>query len=287
MGNRFFDEIRKLPEKGDIEKVLEKWEKIQQRQWLHQFGMPIVIPELLLYSAPGIGRSHLLRLLSEGLQDSKLLEFSGEVPFFEFSFEYCHPQEHFEELSRFQTRLEQAAGFRSHYKGIVCIELNEWLGHLKEKYFKVFFEFLEVLSNSVLLVFSLSKGTGIQKREMEQFLAMSFRLEVVHLTMPTAEEYADYMMNALRRYGFSLSEEVEQFLIDSIGELRNNPYFDGYKSIKRMLQDIVYHVLTREEIDNFVLDENSISKFKLDGEYIQQTKLLYEKREIGFQVEEG
>lgn len=276
-----YDTIMNLPEKGNIEKVISKWKMVAERRSWECVPMPIIIPDMLIYSAAGIGKSHLLGLLVSYLHKEKVMDFLGEQPFFEFRLEYCHPHESFKELQRFHEQIKCAAGFRNQYKGVIGIELDEWLGHYDEKYFKVFMEYLEENSDEWLLIFSIESDDEEERQKMYQFLAMYFRLELVELELPSVEAYTSYVCAGINKYGFDIEEKDIKTLQESISILRESRYFDGYKSMNRLIQDIVYEAYIGDSYEESKVDENVIALFDSQSEYIQRMKANYEVK-MGF-----
>lgn len=280
--NRYYEEILSLPEKGTIGNVLAKWEQLHERMQEGRVKTRHLLPEIFLLGAPGIGRSHLLSLIAGYLDDTKLLEFLGERKFFEFRPEYCSEREEFPELNRFVNKLAEAAGFRNEYKGIICIELDEWVEHYKEKYFTVFIEYLEEHCDNWLLVFSVNRAdTSVE--ELFAYLSMYFRLDKVELSMPTGEAYIEYLEEFLGEQGFALAKAAKEVLLKSVEELKKSPLFDGYKSINRLGLDIAYEMYTRDEFEAGIVQARDIMMFAADGEYIRTMVRNYEKkRQIGF-----
>lgn len=280
--NRYYEEILSLPEKGTMGNVLAKWEQLHERMQEGRVKTRHLLPEIFLLGAPGIGRSHLLSLIAGYLDDTKLLEFLGERKFFEFRPEYCPEHENFMELNRFVNKLSEAAGFRNEFKGIICIELDEWVEHFKEKYFTVFIEYLEEHCDNWLLMFSVN-WTDKDVEELFSYLSMYFRLDKVILSMPTGEEYIEYLEEFLGEQGFALAKAAKDVLLISIEELKKSPLFDGYKSINRLGLDIAYEMYTGDVFEEGIILAKDVMTFAADSEYIRTMVRNYEKkRQIGF-----
>lgn len=284
MNKNIYDKIINLPESGDIKKVIKKWDILAKRKKGDLKGCPIVVPDIMLYTVDGIGKSNLITLLVDYLKVENIIDFCGEQSFFEFRLEYCGSQEIFKELKRFHERVSWAAGFRSQYKGVICIELDEWIGHHDEKYFKIFIEYLEENADNWLLLFSINSDNEPAKKQMQQFLAMYFRIEIVQLQLPSIEDFALYIKRKMREYHFDISEKNMKILSDSIKILRESRYFDGYKSMNRLIQDIVYEAYMGDSYEESMIDEQIILRFGPKSEYIQRMKANYE-RKIGFRIQ--
>jgi hypothetical protein len=81
-------------------------------------------------------------------------------------------------------------------------------------------------------------------------------------------------------------------LSESIDILLNNKYFDGYKTVKMLCEDIAYFLYTQDFMEcknkrdyrkEMKISESDLEKFVKDGEYIQGMLFKIEKkRRIGF-----
>ena len=58
-------------------------------------------------------------------------------------------------------------------------------------------------------------------------------------------------------------------MFDTIEKLRNNKYFDGFKTIIMLCQDIVYDVFSNKNVEELSLGANMLSKFSADSDYIK------------------
>jgi hypothetical protein len=106
--------------------LIEKWEKLSENIDGRYLGLPIILPDLIMISQTGSGRSRLLSLLSDYLcENGKLMRFSGSTTCFEFMLGYCPPSESFTELPRLMDEVSRAAGFRGEFRGVVFIDIDE------------------------------------------------------------------------------------------------------------------------------------------------------------------
>lgn len=68
--------------------------------------------------------------------------FAGLEPCVYFKMPYIQPCDTFKELRRLILRIRENTGLRANYKGIVAIEVTDWIGHEREEYFTVLLKFL-------------------------------------------------------------------------------------------------------------------------------------------------
>ena len=268
----------------ELKLLIEKWEALSKNISDKPSGVPIILPDLFLVSHSGTGRTHFLNLLSEYLAEkSNLMDFYGDVKYFEFMLNYCEPNEYFSEIQRLMTEIGNAAGFRSEYRGIVYIDIDEWRDHFEEKHFVSFMEYLSDNSDDWLVVLSVSDDKKELIQHMEAFVSAYIRIERITIELPTVQELTQYAKKLLEGYGITLISQTEKVLSGSIDVLCNNKYFDGYKTVKMLCEDIAYSLYTDGFRNNNGLIPSDLSKFAKDSEYIQRMLVKIEKiNRIGF-----
>ncbi len=268
----------------EFQRLVTKWKTLSEGIEARSTGLPIILPDIFLISPSGTGRTMLLSLLAEFLSERRnLLEFYGDVKYFEFMLNYCRPEEPFTEITRLMSQVNVAAGFRNEYKGILFIDVDEWLGHFNEKHFISFLEYLSDNSDDWMVVLSVLGGKKQQARDMETVLSAFLRIETITVEEPTTPELLYYFEHLLERYGFSLSEDGRELVVKTVEKLKKNEYFDGYKTTKRFCQDVVYTVYASGVPQNTVLDSAALERFAPDGAYANRTApKLTDLKKIGF-----
>ncbi len=282
--NRVYQEIMELKEAEELKNVIKRWHILSENIRTKPVNLPILLPDMLWVARSGVGKTRLLRLMSEYLYCQKnLMEFYGDVKFFEFYLNYCSPEEHFSELERLMEEVENAAGFRNEYKGVIYIDIGEWLEHYEEKHFVSFMEYLSANSDNWLVVLSVSSNSQNKIHNFNAFLSMYLRIEKITISFPKTEDLFDSIEERLKQYDLILEEDAKQLLFKTIEKLRKNRYFDGFKTIKMLCQDIIYDVFSNGTVDKLSLDANMISKFSSEGEYVNRMIANIERvNQIGF-----
>ena len=198
------------------------------------------------------------------------MDFYGDVTFFEFMLDYCHPDAPFNEITRFGIAVREAMGFRNEYRGIVFVEVDEWLEHFEEKHFKTFMEYISDNSDEWLVVLSVSPQSEEKLAAFEAFVSSYIRIERVAIKKPTCDAFMEYLNNKLNAYGLELDKEAYDTVMKTIAVLCENRYFDGYKTISMLCEDIVYKVYTSGVPIYKKLTADSVSYFSADGEYLKR-----------------
>ena len=279
----YYSEILNLKEAKDFARVIKKWELLSNNL-KNTTNIQMVLPDLFWVSKPGVGKTHLLRLLSEYLYSKQnLMDFKGDVKYFEFLVDYCSPTATFTEVNRLYNEIKNASGFRNSYKGILSIDIDEWLGHCEEKHFLTFLEYLSSNSDDWLIIFIVSSGSKTEISNLESVLSMYFRIEKSILSIPKSNDLLDFVITKLSGYDLTLSEDAKNLLLETINKLRENKYFDGYKTLVMLCQDIVYEFFSVKKLDDNVITADHLVEFAPDSKYIERATWKAEKKNrIGF-----
>ncbi len=282
--NQYYKELMALKEAEEFKAVVERWRILSENIKELPTDAPIVLPDMLWIAKSGVGKTNLLRLMCEYLSSKpNLMDFYGDVKFFEFLLGYCPPNRHFTELGRLMDAVNNAAGFRSEFRGVVHINVGEWLDHYEEEHFVSFMEYLALNSDQWLIVLSLYSEDEEKLHNFAAFLSMYIRLERVALSLPRSEDLLDYVESVLGKYGLSVDKEARQLLCGTIEVIRNNKYFDGFKSIRMLCQDIAYAMFSRENMPGYRLTADMLAEFSANSAYVHRTVANIEKiNRIGF-----
>lgn len=276
--SQYYDQILQLKAADEFIRVIKKWERLSKNLTVTSTDMPIILPDMLWVTKSGVGKTKLLRLMSEYLNDKgNLMEFYGDVKFFEFYLGYCSPSTPFTELQRLMDEVQNAAGFRNEFKGIIRIDVDDWLDHFEERYFIDFMEYLAANNDKWLIIISVDADNKKKLHNFEAFLSMYLRIEKITLNLPKTAHLFEYIEGNLLGYGLSLSDDGKELLYATIEKLRKSKYFDGFKSIRLLCQEIAYTVFTEGKSDLGLLTAEDLAKFAPDSEYVERTVINFEK----------
>ena len=273
MKSSVIEEIRKQKGLDDFKNLVARWDVLSQNMTAVPGRVPIILPDIFLVSRSGAGRTHFLKLLTSYLEEKgNLIDFYGDVKYFEFMLSYCAPERDFTEIQRLMQEVSNAGGFRSEYRGIIFIDLEEWNGHFEEKHFISFMEYLSANSDDWLIVLSVS-GKSLEEVTVAESVISSFlRTERINIEEPTASELIAYVERKIAAYGLTLKLDAKELIFDSFKVLCRNKYFDGYKTAKILAQDIAYYAYSSESCVT-LLSREDVYAFRHDGEYIQKMML--------------
>ena len=285
--NQNYNEIMNLLGADEIKDLVKKWEVLSENISDINSRPSIILPDLLWVMNSGVGRTRILNLLAEYLNSKRnLVDFYGDTKCFEFLLNYCYPEQPFEELQRFMDAVQNAAGFRSEFRGIVCIDIDEWIEHYEEKHFVSFLELLACHREDWLIVLSIQENVEKLIMKLHSYLSAYLRLERINLGMPNNEEIIQYVCDKLAIHGLSMSHDNMEKLNLTIEKIRESVLFDGFKTLNMLYQDIAYEHFCESGAGKGEIGDNTIAKFTVDSEYVKKLICTDEKTHtIGFSLE--
>lgn len=264
-----------------LSEMLAKWTSLSENLKVIPTSAPIVLPDIFLASKSGTGRTEFLKHITQFLSENgNLMDFYGDVDWFEFKLGYCSPKEDFAEIKRFMLCVNTAAGFRNEFRGIIFIDVDEWKKHYEEDYFLDFLEYLSDNSDHWLVVISVTSGDTERIRQMGLVISCFLRLETITIQPPDTEELLEYARSILSLYGVQLSVDAQSVVSETIKALCSNKYFDWYKTVKMLCQNIAYTCYSEGKCIKEHLTAEDILMFADTSEYVNTENK--KRAKIGF-----
>lgn len=285
--NSLYEKIAEINPGEDVLKILKSWENFSKNKARFMTDAPVVLPDMLLVTKSGYGTTKLVTLLTEYLYTEGVMEFYGDVRFFEFKLGYSK-EASFGPMSEFKDALLTAAGFRNEFKGVVCVDISEWTNHINDKHFIDFLEYLSENSDPWHIVFVTDCNDKEKLKKLEALLCVYFRIDIAEIMLPDTALLVEYMKKRLEQYGFELDCDAEAILAETVDHLRKSKYFDGYKSLNMICSDLVYKAFSASEFTGRIINKDIAAFYSKDSEFVKRTKQNIEKRNsIGFGVGGG
>ncbi len=268
--NSCYDTLMNAPLPEDVKALVRKWNTLSDNMRAVDHRVPVLLPDLFWIAHSGAGKTTFLRLLTQYLKSKEnLMDFYGNVDMFEFLLGYCPDHQPFTELQRLMDTVKSAAGFRNEYRGILCIDIDEWTEHYTERHFISFMEYLAANSEHWLIVLCVSPQKDDTLHALQAFLSMYLRLETIRMELPDDGQLVAYLEKTLGEYGFSLDSDAKALLQRTLAALRKNKHFDGYKSVQLLAKDIVYHLYSGDTLPEQVLTAAALEGFAENSRYVQ------------------
>lgn len=269
--NAYYNEIMSLNGLNNFKDVIERWQRFSDNITRFHAKSGLVLPDLLWISDNGIDRSGLLKLLTNYLDTAEnLVSFYGTVKYFEYYLEYVPDKNNFHEIAKIAEKIRDAAGFRSEYKGLLSIELDEWVGHFHEENFINTMKYLASMEDDIMFIFNIHNYDQEAVNDLMGLLVLFFRLEAIEMNLPDSEELATYMKHEIQEYGLNLDADAEEMIIASVNRLREDQYFAGYQMLDRLAEDVVYSVYTSTPPYDGIVTKGMITAFAPDGIYVSE-----------------
>jgi len=196
--------------------------------------------------------------------------------------EYCRPDSDFSELRRLVDSIEQAAGFRSEFRGVAYIDIDEWIGHEEEKHFITLMKYLADNAHMWMIILGAGSRTPAETAKTEGVLSVFLRIEKAVLELPQAECAAEYMKSHIKKMGFIINEESEEVLNRAAKFLSESKYFEGYNIIDIICSDIAYNAYTSHATQSTLAKVLEVMLSE-NGEYLGRIiKNMEYRKTIGF-----
>lgn len=277
---KYYEKIMLMPGQDEAKEIIKKWDNTLKKLNTKNINPLKLLPNLLLKSKSGAGKTYFCDCLSEYLNNHPMIDFYGDVKFFEFYFSYCEPKAHLNELSRFAQQLKYAAGYRNAFSGVIAIDVSQWIGHITEVHFLMFLDYISMIDSKCCIVFIAEDLTFQQAAELEKIIRAFCRIRSVDFSYPSNEILMQYIQEKLSEYNFTLDQSAKDLLSITLDRLMNSQYFDGYKTINRLCLDIAFELLGQS--DNSTITEKELSYFSQDSEFIKTVCTTPKIKSIGF-----
>ncbi len=282
--NEFYDAIMQMHGAEEFKNLIKKWDRLSSNISKIPADLPILLPDVILEASSGSGMTYLLQKLADYLSEREnLISFYGDYKFFEFVLGYSSEGEPFGEIDRFNECVSLAAGFRNEFRGIIRIDIDEYMGRQDEKYFRSFLEHLASNSEKWLIILTYAGGNEKDIKAMDVTIRSYMRVEKIRLEMPSSEEFTEYLEEVFGKYGLCVTEDGKELLEETVEKLRENKSFDGFKTVRLLGIGIVYELLSGDGDFSECLTADKLRPFSAESEYIGNFILnLAKPHQIGF-----
>jgi hypothetical protein len=231
----------------------------------------------------GGGVTTTAKAFTEYLYTSKAIEFCGLERFFEFTVNYVAPEAFFGELTRLDKTISALAGHNRFYKGVACINIDEWVGHTEEDHFARLLEYIASNNDRLLFIFYIHTDENKFVETIESALSARVRLETLMLRFPTVTELVELVEEQIEDKGFTLSGSSKALLSETITEIVAGKRFNGFKSIEQLINDITFNILSTDLGEKKKITADMLVCYSKDSAYVKRIKIQGGlKRIIGF-----
>ena len=283
--DKCFDAIMQMQGVEELKEMVQRLQKFQENRERYSIS-DARLPNYLWLAKRGGGITTCLNVFSEYLYAAKIIEFTGIIKYFEFIPAYTAPDAYFSELVRLNNTLTEIAGHHRYFKGIACIIIDDWLEHLNELNFKNILDFIDNINDRVLAIFCAHTNNKRIVENLESAIISYMRSETIRLRFPDTDEIIEFIeAKYLKKYNFYLSKDAKSLLTESVKEIVAGKYFNGFKTIKQLSNDIVYSLLMYD-LKSYEISADMLNGYARDSAYVKRIKTSDGNKRIGFNTKE-
>jgi hypothetical protein len=174
------------------------------------------------------------------------------------------------------------AGHNRFYKGVVCVNITDWLGHTDEEHFKSFLNYVSINNDKWLTIFCVHTDSKSDVETVDAVISPNLRLETLTIKFPETDELVALVEKRYIENGFVLTENAKILLGETITEIAKGKYFNGFKTVEQLAKDILFNVLMVELNGNKQISAEMLSGYGKDSNYVKRTKSRAGIKKIGF-----
>ena len=218
----------------------------------------------------------LIRRIAEKESDAHPCSFGGLSPYVYFKMPYIQPCDNFKELRRLILRIRDQTGLRANYKGIVAIEVTEWIEHEREEYFTIFLKYLYDHRDQWQAALVLN---DCKPAQMHRFLTACVRYmmpKLIHIRLfEDATSLFDVLQATFQKCGKRISHDATSMLAEAMvkPELKD---VRSLESIERTIAEVITYSgdptqITKNHVRDYL--QNTCSMLAM-----MAGRILYEER---------
>jgi len=243
----------------------------------------ISIPNFLWSICKGGGATTLAYHLSHYLEAISAMEFSGNAKYVEFELDYIRPNYLNVELSRLHCVITKCAGYNRFFRGVVCINLESWIGHANESHLSLVLDYLADNCDKWLAIFYIHSIKDEDIHAIESRIAQKMNLETLRLAFPEGTVLAKNLeSNLYEKHSVTLTRGAKVLLSNTVDKLSETGNFMGYKSVEQ-LTDFVLYNFRMNNPDGQRITELQLSEILSNSDYIgKKMKKPAKQNLIGF-----
>jgi hypothetical protein len=230
----------------------------------------IILTNYLWIAKRGGGITTAINAFAEYLYNAKILKFTGSDKYFEYRLSYDNAPE--EMLANFRDTIEDLAGHHRYFRGLACIDINEWVQHTNEPVFGHLLDYIASKNDKMLTIFYLHTDGKRSFKNIEAAISAHVPFETVSLRFPNTDELLEHIESKIfRPRNFSFTDDAKELLTETIAAISGSPNFNGFKTVNMLANSILNSILRTEICDNTV-SADMLANFSKDSAGIMRIK---------------
>lgn len=248
----------------------------------------IQLPNYLFIEAPGCGVTTHIRMLTDLLQELRLIPFTGDRRYFEWVLDESAFKEKGGSFERLLDEITVMAGFHSQFQGVIGLEIDAWQDKADADEFTRLLDLADDCLGQILFVFTVQMRDKGDPNALIRRLSAEMPLEVVRCPLPSTDDMALYLGDFLRRRRFRVSLATIERLKALLPELMKAKAFDGFQTLDNLADEIVYRFCaSADRSQNQPIEPGDIAFIDAPDGYIERLTSKTgqaRRRPIGFQT---
>ena len=248
----------------------------------------IQLPNYLFIEAPGCGVTTHIRMITDLLQELRLIPFEGDRRCFEWVLDESAFREKDGGFQRLLDEITIMAGFHSAFKGVIGLELDDWQDRADAAEFTRLMDLAEDRLGQILFIFTVEMRPQGDPDALIRRLSSEMPLEVVHCPLPSTDDLALSLGDFLRQRHFRVSLATIERLQALLPELARARAFDGFQTLDNLADEIVYRFCASgERGGSQLIEPEDVAFIAEPGGYIDRLSSRSgrsRRKPIGFQT---
>lgn len=221
-----------------MNKIKKKW------RWARkQYGADCVrcIPVPLISAGALADAEKMTEELADYLYKAKILgkTSAGHEDYLFFPVPYTSQHDRdFYLIQDLYDLLRSAGGYYGPYRGVLLVDVTEWVGHFKEKYFDIFLSYLaDLRMDGILPFFYVDSRKAEADMNMLGAVISSYLLSIPIIF--DAEELREVAVSMLADQGVRMDDSALEYLRTFLQEASRSPLFHGTESVGHICESIL------------------------------------------------
>ena len=276
-----YDDIMALKGADEMKKKIKQIHEILKDR--EPYALLNSLSDFLIVTRQGGGISTVVKLVAEYLSVAKAVEFCGNTKWFSFSVEYSDRNQQFTEIERFMNKMSVLKGYNCFFKGVVYINLDNWVGHTDPENLYKFLSYLASIDDRILFFFGFHTENKSFIKMMETTIGKYIRIETIKLRFPSNKDLCDILKAYITDKGISLSDDVQIPMDTIIENVTNKRNFYGFQTLEKLSDDIVYHFFMTNKTKIKQINGKVLNDYLEKSPYFKQfTDDISSNTKIGF-----
>ncbi len=214
------------------------WKKIKKK---HGRDAAMLMPIPVIYSASATDAERITKELAGFIYTAKIAEKtnSGHEDYLFFAAAYSAPHnKNFPAIQELYYHVRDAGGYYGSYRGIILVDVSEWRGHFKDKYFDVFLAYLADCRLNGLIPFFYADccNSDAEMRTLDAVITSYFSIVRVNVS---AADLCKYAVSILENQDIRIDESARAYLEGFFQEASKSALFHGTESVMHICEEVL------------------------------------------------